>query len=53
MMFRLLRFLSLPFMSMDSLFLFKLVITSLVGSLWLTGATILDPHPFLWSGRDL
>jgi len=28
-------------MSMDSLFLFKLVVTFLVGSLWLTGATIL------------
>src|SRR5205807_87984 len=37
----LLRFLPFPFMSMDSLFLFKLVITFLVGSLWLTEATIL------------
>ncbi len=35
------RFLPFPFMSMDSLFLFKLVVTFLVGSLWLTGATIL------------
>src|SRR5256886_9498723 len=41
MMFSLLRFLPLPFMSMDSLFLFKLVVTFLVGSLWLTGTTIL------------
>ena len=41
MMFYLLRFLPFPFMSMDSLFLFKLVVTFLVGSLWLTGTTIL------------
>jgi hypothetical protein len=41
MMFSLLRFLPFPFMSIDSLFLFKLVVTFLVGSLWLTGAIIL------------
>src|SRR5258706_13122673 len=41
MMFYLLRFLPFPFISMDGLFLFKLVVTFLVGSFWLTGATIL------------
>ncbi len=41
MMFHLLLFLSLSFIAIDNLFLFKLVITFLVGSLWLTGATIL------------
>ncbi len=41
MMFHLLLFLSLSFIFIDNLFLFKLVLTFLVGSLWLTGATIL------------
>ena len=45
MIFHLLRFppafILLSFMSVDSLFLFQLVITFLVGSFWLTGATIL------------
>lgn len=41
MMVYLLRFLPLPFISIDGLFLFKLVVSFLVGSLWLTGATIL------------
>ncbi len=45
MIFHLLRFppaFILPsFLSMDRLFLFQLVVTFLVGSLWLTGATIL------------
>ena len=40
-MFYLLQVPSLSFMSMDSLFLFKLLVTFLVGSLWLPGATIL------------
>jgi hypothetical protein len=45
MIFHLLRFPSafilLSFLPMESLFLFQLVVTFLVGSLWLTGATIL------------
>lgn len=45
MIFHLLRFppafILLSFLSVDSLFLFQLVVTFLVGSLWLTGATIL------------
>jgi hypothetical protein len=45
MIFHLLRFppafMLLPLLSMQPLFLFQLVITFLVGSLWLTGATLL------------
>lgn len=40
-MFYLLQGLPLLFMSIDSLFLFKLVVTFLIGSLWLPGVTIL------------
>jgi hypothetical protein len=36
-----LRFPPFPFVSIDSLFLFKLVVSFLVGSLWITGATML------------
>jgi uncharacterized membrane protein (GlpM family) len=45
MIFQLLRFppafMLLPFLSMQRLFLFQLLVTFLVGSLWLTGATLL------------